>query len=76
MGQDDPKTPLGAQGTYVQKSWILGVTRALARCWQSRNLPGVPRGKPHLHRDIGLSSADQARLDHQWPSQTVHHPRG
>ena len=62
--------------TCAKSAWVIRLVQTLKRKWLQRNHPGLDRISSHLARDIGLSIADKERHQHQWPSQTTHHPRG
>ena len=64
-----------AQKTCAKETWIDALFSRATKIWKQRNHPPVPPKNPRIARDIGLSEAGQARMAHQWPSQTTSHPR-
>ena len=71
----DAPAPLRDQKSCAKKAWIIRTWQAIKARWLARNHPKVPARNPHIARDIGLSAGQEARLNHQWPSQTNVHPR-
>lgn len=67
--------PQRRQDSCAEKTLIGALWQRLRQQWQQRKHPKVPAMNAHIARDIGLSAHDQALRDHQWPSQTMHHPR-
>lgn len=48
---------------------------ALSRAWGKRNHPHVRHLNAHLAQDAGLTPAELAQHQHQYPSQCRQHPR-
>ena len=76
MAFENADAPGRSQEFCAKKAWIAPLLRRLLHHWRQRKHPKVPTMNAHIARDIGLSEHEQARLNHQWPSQTMHHPRG
>ena len=67
--------PRRMQERCAKNTWIKRMLHILRHHWVQRKHPKVPPMNAHIARDIGLSAFEQARREHQWPSQTHHHPR-
>lgn len=75
MANLDANAPRRTRDTCAKITLIGRIRHRLRLIWQRRNHPDVPYMNSHLARDIGLSDIELARRQHQWPSETTHHPR-
>ncbi len=75
MASIDADTPRRRQPTCAKNTWTRKICTAFRRAWQVRHHPKMPHMNAHIARDIGISDYELARRQHQWPSETTHHPR-
>ena len=64
------------QEKFAKKSQIWTLISLFRRVLHVDRSRHASKLSHHLAKDIGLSSAELARLQHKWPAEHTHHPRG
>lgn len=76
MTRNAETTPWRARYTCALRTWVAIIKRRCVALRARRKHPHIRSINAHIARDIGISAAQQAQLNHRHPSQHTHHPYG